>query len=169
MNHTAPSKVYTYIIYSKPKIQTFNGILGAIDVFTTYILLAGGKYLIEETYTGNYPMDWYISTLKEQGIYVSESKTQKYKGQSYIWLEVDPETTPIHEFASWKEVDMEDVDTLAWRKITYPCTAGTNKECLGLAVVAREICLTKDGKPPLYLSNVLDAIFHPDPKDNVIV
>lgn len=168
MNHTT-GNTYTYIIYSKPKIQCFNGLLGPIDVFTTYILLAGGKYLIEETYKGDSPMRWYISTLEEQGIYVSESKTQKYKGQTYIWLEVDPETTPIHEFASWKEVEANDTDTLAWRKVVYPCTAGTNRECLGLAVVAREICLTKHDRQPLYLSNVLDAIFHPDPKDNAIV
>ena len=164
MKHT-----YTFIIYSKSVVKTFKGILGDIDVFTTHLLLAGGKYLIEEAYTGQDPIEWYSKTLQEQDIIVTASKQQKYKGQTYIWLEIDPEKTPIREFASWQEVDAKDMETLAWRKIVYPCTAGTTKECLGLAVVAREVCLTKSGRTPLYMSNVLDAILYPDPKDTVIV
>jgi hypothetical protein len=154
---------YTFIIYTKPTIRTFQGILGPIDVFTIHILLAGGKHLIEESYSGSDPIGWYTHTLREQDIYVSASKQQKYKGQSYIWLEVDPEQTPIHEFTSWQEVDDKDTETLAWRKIVYPCTAGTTKECLGLAVAARNICLTRKGQTPLYLTNVLDAVLYPDP------
>jgi hypothetical protein len=156
---------HTFIIYTKPKIRHFNGILGEIDMFTTQLLLAGGKYLIEETYPGKDPVEWYVKTLAEQDIIVSASKQQKYKGQNYIWLEIDPEKTPVHEFASWKDIDAKDMDTLAWRKVLYPCSSGTTKECLGLAVVAREICLTKKGDSPLYLANVLDAILYPDPKE----
>ena len=156
---------HTFIIYTKPKILHFNGILGEIDMFTTQLLLAGGKYLIEEIYPGKDPVEWYVQTLAEQDIIVSASKQQKYKGQNYIWLEIDPEKTPVHEFASWKDIDAKDMDTLAWRKVLYPCTSGTTKECLGLAVVAREICLTKKGDSPLYLANVLDAILYPDPKE----
>jgi hypothetical protein len=154
---------YTFIIYTKPSVRSFQGILGAIDVFTTHLLLAGGKYLIEESYSGSDPIKWYMETLKEQDIHVSASKQQKYKGQQYIWLEVDPNKTPIDEFTSWQEVEKTDTETLAWRKIIYPCTGGTTKECLGLAVAAREICLTKKGQSPLYLTNVLDAVLFPDP------
>jgi hypothetical protein len=160
MKHT-----HVFIIYSKPTIRRFKGILGDIDVFTTHLLLAGGKHLIEESYTGQDPIEWYVKTLEEQDIYVSTSKQQKYKGQSYIWLEVDSEKTPIQEFTSWQEVDAKDMETLAWRKFVYPCTAGTKKECLGLAVVARELRLTRQGTTPLYVSDVLDAILYPDPKD----
>ena len=64
MNHTSAGSIYTFIIYSKPKINSFKGILGSIDVFTTHLLLAGGKYLIEETYIGQSPIQWYIKTLE---------------------------------------------------------------------------------------------------------
>jgi hypothetical protein len=154
---------YTFIIYTKPTIRHFQGILGSIDLFTIHLLLAGGKHLIEESYSGPDPITWYTQTLREQDIYVSASKQQKYKGQIYIWLEIDPDQTPIHEFTSWQEVNETDTETLAWRKIVYPCTGGTTKECLGLAVAAREICLTKKGQSPLYLTNVLDAVLYPDP------
>jgi hypothetical protein len=156
---------YTFIIYTTPSRTPCTGILGTFELCTVQFLLAGGKYLIEEEYDGKDPVKWYTDTLKEQDIFVTSSKQQKYKGQNYIWLEIDPEKTPVHEFASWKDIDAKDMDTLAWRKVLYPCNSGTTKECLGLAVVAREICLTKKGDSPLYLANVLDAILYPDPKE----
>jgi hypothetical protein len=156
---------HTFIIYTKPRITTFKGILGGIDMFTVHLLLAGGKYLIEESYGGKNPIEWYVQTLEGQGIYVSASKEQKYKGVQYVWLEVDIEKTHINEFASWQDLEHDDVETLAWRKFVYPCTNGTTKECLGLAVVARELKLTKGEQAPLYVSNVLDAILYPGPKD----
>jgi hypothetical protein len=156
---------HTFIIYTKPKIASFNGILGGIDVFTVHLLLAGGKYLIEETYDGTEPIEWYTRTLEDQGIYISASKQQKYKGVHYVWLEVDSDKTKIEEFAVWKDIDAQDEESLAWRKFVYPCTAGTTKECVGLAVVARELKLTKQGQAPMHVSNVLDAILQPGSKD----
>jgi hypothetical protein len=120
--------------------------------------LAGGKYLIEEEYDGKEPVKWYIDTLKEQDIIVSSSKQQKYRGQNYIWLEVDPVKTPIQEFTVWTEVPDSDIDTLAWRKIMYPCSTETNTECLGFAVMAREMNMAEPKKAPMYLNMILDAI-----------
>ncbi len=149
---------YTFIIYTTPKRQTFSGILGSFQLATIQFLLAGGKYLIEEEYGGKNPAEWYSQTLKEQDIVVVSSKQQKYKGQTYIWLEVDPEQTPIGEFTSWTEVADNDKDTLAWRKIQYPYSEETNAEYLGFAVMARELNMAESKKAPMYLNTVLDAI-----------
>jgi hypothetical protein len=54
----------------------------------------------------------------------------------------------------------DDTNTLAWREYFYPCEADKTKECLGLAVVAREIALTEKKESPLYLNQVLDAILN---------
>lgn len=156
---------YTFIIYSKPSIKKFSGILGEIDLITIYFLLVGGKYLIQEEYVGDNPIEWYTNTLKEQDIYVISSKQQKYKGSQYIWLEIDPEKTPISEFTMWTDVSNNDTDTLAWRKIIYVCDSVTKKECLGLSVVAKEMNMVESNKPPIYLNTILNAIISPDPKE----
>jgi hypothetical protein len=139
--------------------------LGEIDLITTQLLLAGGKYLIEEEYTGDDPVQWYINTLKEQSIFVVSSKQQKIKGNKYIWLEIDPLKTPISEFTIWTDVPDNDTETLAWRKIMYTCDTKTRKECLGLSVVAREINMVESKKESIHLNTILNAIFLPDPKE----
>ena len=149
---------YTFIIYTTPRKATFTGILGKFDLYTIQFLLAGGKYLIEEEYTGKDPAEWYAQTLKEQDIIVISSKQQKFKGLNYVWLEVDPVETPLHEFTVWADVPESDTDTLAWRKIMYPCSVNTNTECLGFTVVTRELNLAEPKKQPMYLNTVLDAI-----------
>jgi hypothetical protein len=159
MKHT-----YTYIVYGVPPPKHFHGILGEIELFQVKMLLAGGKTLITEQYDGEDPIEWYKTTLEEQEIFVKQSKEQKFGATRYIWLEVDTEKTPIDEFASWHDIDAKDTETLAWRTFNYPVCPATKKECLGLAVKAREICITSSAtnkqSQPLMLSTVLDAILH---------
>ena len=150
-------QTYTFIIYARQGQKQFQGILGEFTVHTIQLLLAGGKTLIEEQYDGKDPIQWYTSVLAEQEIYVKESKQQVYKGKQYIWLEVDSEKTPIHEFTTWKELPAEDTESLAWRRIMYPIQPSTGKECLGFAVIANEIPLqTKSG--PFTMKTILEAI-----------
>lgn len=149
-------QTYTYIIYAKAPPKRCSGILGEIDLHHIQLLLAGGKYLIDESYDGNDPIGWYSNVLREQEIIVKASKQQKHKGQMFCWLEIDSEKTPIAEFTGWQELSAEDTDTLAWRSIYYPCSL-EKKECLGLAVSAREMALQK--KPmPLMVADILDAL-----------
>ena len=150
---------YTYIVYGVPPPRSFKGILGEIELFQINLLLAGGKTLITEQYDGEDPIGWYTQTLEEQEIFVKQTKEQKIGTTRYIWLEVDTEKTPIEEFATWRDVDPNDTETLAWRTFFYPVTPATKKECLGLAVKAREITSTNpQSKQPLPLNTVLDAI-----------
>lgn len=145
-----------YIVYARPPVKTFSGILGDIDLHCIWFLLSGGKTIIDETYDGSDPIGWYKNVLEEQEMFVKETKQQKFKGSTYIWLEIDTERTAIHEFTSWKELDTKDTETLAWRPFWVPCEHGTTKECLGFAVPAKEFSLSK--KTPLMLQTVLDAI-----------
>jgi hypothetical protein len=146
-----------FIVYARQDPKRFTGILGEIDLHKIQFLLAGGKYIIEETYTGENPAEWYTKVLSEQDIIIRASQEQTVKGNRLVWLEVDAEKTPIDEFTVWTDLPASDNETLAWRPFLYPCTAGTNKECLGLAVKARETPLTQD-KHPIMLHAVLDAI-----------
>jgi hypothetical protein len=155
------NRQYTFLVYAKAPPKHFSGILGEIDLHAIQFLLMGGKYSIEETYSGSNPVEWYIDILEQQGIFVSQGKQQKFKGETFIWLQVDLERTPIEEFTSWSELDPNDTETLAWRTFYYPCHAGTTKECLGFAISAREIFLQKT-KKTLRLNTVLDAILSSD-------
>lgn len=140
-----------FIVYAKRPTQTRNGILGPIDLHSIQLLLAGGKYCIEEMYDGTEPEKWYTDILTEQGIYIQSSNKQNWKGRTIVWLEVDSEQTPIHEFTMWNDVEEHDVETLAWKTVCFPCTPGTNTECLGLAVPMQEInCFPKSPKLSLY-------------------
>jgi hypothetical protein len=149
---------YQYIIYTKPEKKCFSGILGEIDFYSIDFLFAGGKYLIEEQYDGNDPIEWYKAILEEQDIFIKSSKKQKYKNKNFIWFEVDSEKTAISQFTNWTELESSDNTSLAWRKIYYPCSKDTITECLGLAVVAREIILSPKNKLSLKLSDLLDSI-----------
>jgi hypothetical protein len=153
MKHT-----YTFIFYTPPKMKKFNGILGEIDLYHIQLLLAGGKYLVEEQYDGEDPVKWYTEIMKDQSIYISNSKIQTYKGKKYIWMEIDAEKTPIEEFMTADQVTEGDMDVLAWKTFYIPCTAGTKTECLGLGVVAREHCMTEPDKTQVMLSSLLDGI-----------
>ena len=151
------NRTYTFIVYAKDPPKHFSGILGEIDLHAIHFLLMGGKYSIEENYSGSDPVKWYIDILEQQGIYIVQGKQQKYKGDIFIWLEVDLEQTSIHEFTSWKDLDPSDTESLAWRTFYYPCHAGTIRECLGFAISARELSLQKT-KKSLKLNTILEAI-----------
>jgi hypothetical protein len=149
---------YTFIIYAQMPTQTFSGILGTIHMAHISLLLAGGKFLVRETYNGADPVEWYTRVLEEQSIFIQSTKQQTYKGHNYIWLEVDTEKTAIYEFSTWDEVSADDKDSFAWRHVVYPYSPTTGKECLGLACVAQDICLTESNKPPLTMRDVLEAV-----------
>lgn len=148
---------YTFIIYAREAAKEYNGILGQFILHSVQLLLAGGKILIEEEYDGTDPIEWYRNVLAEQDIVVKESKQQGFKGKQYIWLEVDAQQTPIHEFTTWKELSEEDTESLAWRQVWYPIQPSTGKECLGFAVSANEIRL-QSKQNGLTMKDVLDAI-----------
>ena len=93
-------QTYTYIIYAKAPPKRCSGILGVIDLHHIQLLLAGGKYLIEESYEGKDPIGWYTEVLRDQEIIVKASKQQKHKGQTFSWLEIDSEKTPISEITT---------------------------------------------------------------------
>jgi hypothetical protein len=148
-----------YIVYSKAPIKQFSGILGGIDLHCVWLLLTGGKTLIEEVYDGSDPIAWYRDVLNEQGMIVKSTKKQTYKGQTFVWLEVDYDQTPIQEYTTWRDLEPNDTETLAWKPFWIPCTTGTTKECLGFAVSSRETVLqSKQHKHPMSLQTVLDAI-----------
>jgi len=150
-------QTYICIVYVKHPARQFSGILGEIDLYKVQILLVGGKQLIEEDYSGSDPIKWYKDVLEEQDIFIRQGKQQKWKGQHILWMEVDIEKTPIHEFTSSKDLQDGDTETLAWKAFLYPCHSGTTKECLGFAVSARETALQAI-KQPIYLDTVLQAI-----------
>jgi hypothetical protein len=146
-----------FIVYANRPTQTRHGILGPIDVHCIQLLLAGGKYCIEEVYEGNDPIGWYTNILQEQGIQIKGASQQTWKGRTLVWLEVDPEQTPIHEFTMWNDVPEHDIDTLAWKPVLFPCTPGTHTECLGLAVSTQEINMFPK-QPKLNLYTILQTI-----------
>lgn len=149
---------YTFLIYAEMPAKTFHGILGEICLASISLLLSGGKYLIREKYTGSDPARWYSQTLEEQGIFIESSQEQSFKGKKYIWLKVNTEKTPVHEFASWDEISEEQKDAFAWRHVVYPYSPTTGKECLGLACAAQEVILTEPSQPIITIHDVLESI-----------
>ncbi len=147
----------TFIVYARGQPKEYTGILGQITLHCTWILLTGGKHLLEESYTGSDPVAWYKSVLEEQEMVVKTTKTQKFKGTTYVWIEVDAEKTPIEEYTTWRDLEPNDTTSLAWRPFWTPCTQSTTTECLGFAVKAREFPLQSKANS-LTLQQVLDAI-----------
>jgi hypothetical protein len=149
---------YTFIIYAESPTKIFNGILGTIHMAYISLLLSGGKYLIREKYSGTDPATWYSQTLQEQGIFIQSSRQQTFKGRTYIWLKVDTEKTPVHEFGTWDEITEGDKDTFAWRHVVYPYSPTTGKECLGLACAAQEVLLTEPSQPSITMRDILESV-----------
>jgi hypothetical protein len=129
-------KQYSFFVYAKEEPKQFEGILGKIDLYTVHMLLAGGKKVIVESFDGSAEkaVAWYTEYMKEQEIYF---KSSKIIGTT-IWMEVDLEKTPVNEFTQAHELEESDLETLAWKILWYPCTAGTKNECLGFAVSTHE-------------------------------
>lgn len=152
MKHT-----YSYLIQARNQPKRFQGILGEIDLQKIQFLLVAGRFVIQEVYSGTDPVGWYTQILENQGIYVKSTKKQTLKGENQIWMEVDTEKTPVDEFTRSDEISETDRDSLAWKSIQYPCEANTTKECLGIAVVAKDI-LFHSGKQRLTVHDVMTAI-----------
>lgn len=155
-----PIQTVYYIVYSKAPVKEYSGLLGTIDLQCVWFLLSGGKTILEEQYIGSDPIGWYTSVLESQDMIVASSKIQKYKGHSYVWIEIDFEKTPIHEYTTWRDISENDTETLAWRPFWIPFEHGTTKECLGFAVSNRDCLLqSTTAKNPLSLQTVFDAIY----------
>ena len=147
----------TFIVYARGTPKSFTGILGQITLHCTWLLLIGGKSLIEETYTGSDPVEWYTKVLKDQEMTIKSTKTQKFKGGTYVWIEIDADKTPLEEYVTWRDLEPNDTTSLAWKPFWTPYAQGTSNECLGFAVKAREYAL-QNKQSPLTLQQVLDAI-----------
>jgi hypothetical protein len=141
------------IIYAKEPPKKFSGILGDIDLYTIHLFLVAGHDGIFETIEAQNPLDFYTSFLKEQDMCIRSSRMEIVQGIKRVWIEVDTEKTPISEYTQWNQCSPTDTDTLAWKSYWVPCTAGTTKECLGLAVAATEHKLFS-GKAPISLQKV---------------
>jgi hypothetical protein len=152
-----PTKTH-YIIYSKEPPKRFNGIIGAIDVHCTHLLLSGGKDIIEETVPKDKdPIKWYIELLKGQDIHINNSSIDK---NGTVWLEVDTSKSPIEEFASWRELNPNSSthsDEIAWKSYWIPCKADTTEECIGFWVSAKEEYLTTTLSVASVLKTIMNA------------
>lgn len=139
---------------SAPKL--FNGILGKIELHAVHFLFAGGTQLLQENVPADVksPVTWYSDLLEKQDIPIRRGWKDK---TGLIWLEVNNEKLDINEFASWKEVDPNDQDQLAWRTFWIPCKFGTSEEALGLLAPAGEEWIA-DGIPVVkLLKTVLES------------
>ena len=125
-------KTYSFIVFAKEEARSFKGILGDIDLYTIHLLLAGGKSILQEKFSGTAKEanTWYTEHMKEQGIICSSSQIVN----STIWMEIDLKQTSLDEFTMAHELEKGDTDMLAWRTFWYPCTGGSKIECLGFAV-----------------------------------
>jgi hypothetical protein len=146
-----------YIIYCiEPKKQVI-GLLGALDTYVVNLLLVGGRTGIEEVIDTKSPVEYYTSILSEQGMTIKSTQYEKLKGIQRVWIEVDFEKTPIHEYTSWNQVDAQDNETLAWKPYWITCLEGSKKEFLGLSVVAKEIPVF-GGKHKVTLDDVFTTV-----------
>lgn len=127
-----------YIVYTLETPKKVSGLLGALDIYCIQLLLIGGRIGIEETVNAKDPVVYYTKILEEQGMIVKSSQLETLKTIKRVWIEIDSEQTPIHEYTSWKDVDENDTETLAWKPFWFPCLEGSKTEGLGLSVVARE-------------------------------
>ena len=127
-----------YIVYCVDNPKKHTGLLGDIDLYIINLLLIGGRVGIEEKVENKDPLEWYKNVLEEQDMVIKYTYIQKLKDIQRIWIEIDSEKTPIHEYTSWKEIDSNNIDTLAWKPYLIPCFSETKKECLGLGVVSKE-------------------------------
>ena len=145
-----------YIIYCIEPVKKFNGLLGPLDTYVVNLLLLGGSKGIEENVNTKKPVEWYVDILKEQDMIIKSTQHEKLKGIQRIWIEIDHKT-PIHEYTSWKDVDPNDTETLAWKPFWIPCLEGTVQESIGLSVVSKET-LIFSGKYKVSLQDILTTV-----------
>jgi len=146
-----------YIVYTLEKPKKVTGLLGNLDIYVIQLLLIGGRTGIEETIKSNEPMAYYTTILEEQGMVVKASHLETLKAVKRVWIEIDSEKTPIHEYTSWKDVDEKDTGSLAWKPFWIPCLEGSRTESLGLSVVAREVAVFT-GKHKVTLYDIFSSV-----------
>lgn len=154
-------QVYSFCIYGVEQPKSFTGLLGPIDLYCVQLLLAGGRYLVDEEFEGDTlsAIRWYMDTLKQQDIIIKSHFTKKIRSKSIIFLQVDLEQTPVHEFTQAHEVAKTDFETLAWKPCWIPCAKGTSKECLGFEVSTREVPLVPSKqKSTVHLQDIIEAV-----------
>jgi len=129
------AKPTRFVVFMKSAPRSFKGILGPIQLHAVHFLLAGGTQLLQENVPGDAKsaVSWYSSLLEQQDIPIRRGWKE---ANGLVWLEVDNEKLDINEFASWKEVDPNDQEQLAWRTFWIPCKFGTSEEALGLLAPA---------------------------------
>ncbi len=137
-----------FIIYAKEAPKQFTGLLGMLDMHIIHFLLTGGKTGIQEQYDGKDPVEWYCGILKEQDMHIKSTHKEVLKGLLRIWIEIDCEKTPLHEYTTWRDIEKSDTESLVWKPYSVTCMKDSLQECLGLAVTAKETFLFT-GKYPL--------------------
>ena len=145
-----------YIVYCIEPIKKFNGLLGGIDLYVVNLLLLGGSKGIIENIDTETPVEWYVNILKDQDMIIKSTRHEKLKGMQRIWIEVDS-STPLSEYTSWKEVNQDDTEILAWKPYWVPCLEGSVKESLGLSVVSKETVIYP-GKYKVTLQDILTTV-----------
>lgn len=153
-------RLYTFVIYTKDEPKEFTGIFGPFTLYKTCFLLVGGKRLPTEQFDGTAEQarSWYCNHLESQGMHVRSSRL----AEGRIWIEIDTETTSISEYTLAEELEPGDTETLAWWKTYYPSMKTDQlslKECLGFAVMTRDIQLSSSTKYPLSLDTAIQTIW----------
>jgi hypothetical protein len=146
-----------YIVYTLETPRKVSGLLGALDIYCIQLLLIGGRTGIEESVNAKDPVAYYTTILEEQGMVVKSSHLETLKAIKRVWIEIDSEQTPIHEYTSWKDVEEKDTETLAWKPFWIPCLEGSRTESLGLSVVARETAVFR-GKHKVTLQDIFSTL-----------
>lgn len=146
-----------YIVYALEPPKHVTGLLGALDIYCIQLLLIGGRTGIEETVKAKDPVAYYTTILEEQGMVVKSSHLEILKTIKRVWIEINYQETPIHEYTSWRDVDEKDIETLAWKPFWIPCLEGSKAESLGLSVVARETPIFT-GKHKVTLHDIFSSV-----------
>lgn len=156
MKHTyqKQQKKNTYYVVALENPKRFDGIIGAIDLYTFHMLLTHGTTLLQEPYNASKKnqIDWYAEQLKEQEIHVKS--THLISEGNYLII-VDTEKTNVDDYMNWRDIEStDDSSVLAWRSYSIPCHAGTKKEALGFWV-----CAQKESYGQYTLANIIEHTF----------
>lgn len=146
-----------YIVYSIESKKQIKGSIGGLDIYVIQLLLAGGKTGIEEYIETTSPVEFYSTFLQTQGMTIKSTQHEVLKDIHRVWIEVDNEKTNFNEYSTWKEIDANDMETLAWKPFFMPCLEGTKQESLGLSVIAKETNIFS-GKYKVTVQDIITAV-----------
>jgi hypothetical protein len=138
---TQVQQKHTYYVVAVESPKKTTGIIGALDIYVTHILLENGTTPPQELcQPGVDPIAWYRSHLETQDIYTCGGAAfddGTSAGASIIY--VDTAKTNVDEFMNVRGLSPAELEgSMAWRSFIIPCHAGTTKEALGFWVCAQK-------------------------------